>query len=224
MSRNAKYDFPLRFDKMYNFARSLFISFFLLALVQADLNCRPKGPVVPKPTSIQGSRIFQDASSKLKNALDNVISGDVNAGWAIENSSFSLAVISADQADPGTPIWQYHHLGSANVNGTKDIDRDTQYLIGSISKVVADYVLLKSGIDIDAPITDFLSTLNTSDTNIPWRNITMRMLASHLSGVPTNRKSLPNILAGSIADMIERRCLGILLSQGRLPCRRITTN
>ncbi|KAF7539734.1 hypothetical protein G7Z17_g12362 [Cylindrodendrum hubeiense] len=119
-------------------------------------------------------------------ALDAAVSGSIEAGWAVENSSFSLAVISYDQEDPGVPVWEYHHLSSENTRGTEHLDRDSQYLIGSISKVITVYILLKSGIDLDAPVAGLLPPLRNPDSTIPWQNITLRMLASHLGGIPVN--------------------------------------
>ena len=155
-------------------------------LVAGDLNCRPEGPVLPKPRSLSDSPIFQKAASSFTDTLDAAISASINAGWVVENVSFSLAVISADQQDPGVPVWEYHHLASGNSRGTKNLNRDSQYLIGSITKVFSDYILLKSGIDIDAPVTNFLPRLNSPNTTIQWQNVSLRMLASHLSGAPAN--------------------------------------
>ncbi|KAK7428306.1 hypothetical protein QQZ08_005203 [Neonectria magnoliae] len=156
------------------------------SIVMATLTCRPEGPVVPRPTCLSESPIFQTAASNLTQTLDEAVSGSIEAGWAVENVSFSLAVISADQDDPGVPIWEHHHLASGNTRGTEDLDRDSQYLIGSISKVISVYVLLKSGIDLDAPVTQFLPPLRNPNSTIPWQDVTPRILASYLGGIPAN--------------------------------------
>lgn len=141
---------------------------------------------MPRPTRLTESPIFQTAASNLTKALDAAVSGLIGAGWTMENSSFSLAVISHDQENAGVSIWEYHHLSPENTRGTKSLDRNSQYLIGSISKVTTVYILLKSGIDLDAPVTGFLPTLDDPNSTIPWQNITLRMLASHLGGAPVN--------------------------------------
>lgn len=156
------------------------------SIVRANLKCRPEGPVLPQPTALAESAVFKEAAANLTDALDAAVSGSITAGWPVENVSFSLAVISADQDKPGVPIWEYHHLAAANENGTKHLDRDSQYLIGSVSKVIASYVLLKSGIDLDAPVTEFLPKLGDKKSAIQWRDVSLRMLASHLSGAPAN--------------------------------------
>ena len=72
------------------------------------------------------------------------------------------------------------------MNGTKKLDRDSQYLIGSVSKVISDALLLKSGLNLDDPIIKYIPTLNNGSSVIDWNNITLRALASQLSGMPPN--------------------------------------
>ncbi|KAM5383845.1 hypothetical protein ACJZ2D_001834 [Fusarium nematophilum] len=166
--------------------RSLILPLCLAASASADLNCRPEGPVLPRPTALSASPIFKQAASNLTETLDAAIAGNLTAGWTVNNVSFSLAVVSADQEGPGVPLWEYHHLAADNRNGTSDLDIDTQYLIGSVSKVIASYVLLKSGADLDAPVTEFLPGLGDERSRIEWGEVSLRMLASYLGGTPAN--------------------------------------
>ncbi|KAI7759986.1 hypothetical protein LZL87_010408 [Fusarium oxysporum] len=168
------------------FSYSIFSILSLTAqFATAELKCRPEGPVLPRPTALTNSPIFQAAATNLTETLSAALSGSITAGWPIENVSFSLAVVSADQDDPGVPMWEYHHLAAANTKGTKKLDRDSQYLIGSITKMFTDYVLLKSGMDLDAPITEYLPGLDGM-SKIQWRDVSLRMLASYLGGTPAN--------------------------------------
>jgi actin-related protein 6 len=64
-----------------------------------------------------------------------------------------------------------------------EVNGDTQYLIGSVSKVFSDLMLLKSGIDLQAPVTDFLPQLSSPRSRIRWEGITLEMLADHLAGI-----------------------------------------
>ncbi|KAM0550723.1 hypothetical protein ACHAPJ_008788 [Fusarium lateritium] len=169
------------------FPRSI-TSIILLAVhfTSAELKCRPEGPVLPQPTALANSAIFKAAAANLTETLNAAVSGSIEAGWPVSNVSFSLAVVSADQDEPGVPIWEYHRLATANTKGTKNLNRDSQYLIGSISKVFTDYVLLKSGVDLDAPVTEFLPSLDDTKSTIQWRDVNLRMLASYLGGTPAN--------------------------------------
>ncbi|KAI1069467.1 hypothetical protein LB507_008651 [Fusarium sp. FIESC RH6] len=153
----------------------------LLAVSASALKCHPEGPILPKPTSLTTSPIFISAALNLTNILDAAIAGNITAGWPVNNVSFSLAVVSADQ---DAPIWDYHHL-APNTKGTKKLDRDSQYLIGSISKVFTTYLLLKSGLDLDARVTDVLPGLE-EESGVEWKDVSLRMLASYLSGSPAN--------------------------------------
>lgn len=108
----------------------------------------------------------------------------------MKNASFSLALVTPfdDEAgaDGGRPIWEYHHLAEANERGTKKIDGDSQYLIGSISKLISDLLLLRSDINVDEPITKFLPQLKSDSSPIRWNNITLSALGQHLGGIPAN--------------------------------------
>ncbi|EJT68283.1 hypothetical protein GGTG_14139 [Gaeumannomyces tritici R3-111a-1] len=106
----------------------------------ADLSCRPQGPIVPPPLDLDASPAFRLAADRLAQALDGAVNGSIPAGWAAENGSFSVALVSVGQRDPKVPLWEYHHLARGNVRGTRRLDRDSQYLIGSISKVVTGAV------------------------------------------------------------------------------------
>jgi actin-related protein 6 len=153
---------------------------------RAALDCRPEGPVRPRPSSLHTSNIFKDAGGNLTTILSNAISGSIKTGWPVENLSFSIGLVSYDQPDAAAPIWEYHHLGKKNERGTKKLDKNSQYLIGSITKVISAYILMKSDINIDAPVTDFLPELTSPSSHIHWEDVSLKMLASHLSGAPTN--------------------------------------
>jgi CubicO group peptidase (beta-lactamase class C family) len=142
--------------------------------------------MVPRPTQLTEQPAFIDAAEALAMTLDSAISGSIDAGWPVENVSFSLAFVTLDQPDRAIPAWEYHHLSPRNVNGTADLTRDSQYLIGSISKVISDYILLRSGVDPDAIITDFIPELKDERSLVKWDNITLRQLASHTAGIPPN--------------------------------------
>lgn len=157
-----------------------------VCFAHGGLDCRPEGPAVPRPLNLANSNTFQVALSSLEEQLEQALSAKRNAGWVVENTSFSLAVVSTDQGPPSTPLWEFHHLASNSVNGTKDLTGNSQYLIGSVSKVLSTLVLLKSGLNLDSSITDYIPELNDTSSSIPWANVSLRALGSHLSGAPSN--------------------------------------
>ncbi|KAI3320972.1 beta-lactamase/transpeptidase-like protein [Xylariaceae sp. AK1471] len=173
-----------------------FLSPFLMVLllllllpgeVKASLECRPPGPVVPRPRDISKQPLFTNATDDLVRALEAALAGEINAGWPVENTSFSIGVITWDQRDAAVPVWEWHHLAkTAEGTGTKELTRDSQYLIGSVSKVLSDYILLRSGVDLDMSIVEFLPELGDEKALIEWRHVTLRQLASQLAGIPPN--------------------------------------
>lgn len=157
-----------------------------LATAEQPLECRQEGPIVPRPVDLCKSEAFRHALDDLKKTFDAVVAGDIKGGWDVRNVSLSIGVVTLDQAEPSVPAWEYHHLASGNVNGTKSLGRNSLYLIGSVSKVITDVILLSSGVNIDDPVTDYIPSLDNSSSLIPWKNITLRALAAQLSGIPPN--------------------------------------
>lgn len=163
--------------------RSLFVLSFTALRISAYSGCSPDGPLLPRPQKLAQSTAIQNATSQLQSSLDKALSGNSRAGWSVENTSFSIGFISADSE---VPIWEYHHRGAANINGTYHTDGDTQYLVGSISKLITDMLVLRTGIDLDVPVTQYLPQLSNESSIISWENITLASLADHLSGIPPN--------------------------------------
>ncbi|KAJ2988746.1 hypothetical protein NUW58_g3817 [Xylaria curta] len=170
--------------------------------VEASLGCRPPGPVVPRPRDISRHALFTQATNKLRDALESVLVGDLEAGWAVENTSFSIGLhdsetrilpgplgafsVSSALGDATVPVWEYHHLAPTNTNGTKDLTRHSQYLVGSVSKVISDYILLRSGLDLDESVVVFLPELASAESLIAWNDVTLRHLANQVAGIPPN--------------------------------------
>lgn len=157
--------------------------------VPSHTGCPPPGPLLPRPTNLAQSKHFRDAAKHLDFVLDSAVKGKISAGWEVENVSFSLAVVSPN-GGPGkstdVTIWEYHHREERNTNGTTSVTGDSQYLIGSVSKVFSDLVLMKSWVDIRDPVTKFLPELASNKSSIKWGNITLEALAEHLAGIPPN--------------------------------------
>jgi actin-related protein 6 len=144
---------------------------------------------MPAPSSLSTSPVFTMATTNLTKSYDKLINNGFHIDWPHENVSFSVAVVSMYQEKPDTPIWEYHHLADANTEGTKTLDRNSQWLIGSITKVFTDYLMLKSGIDIDRSVVEYLPELVNASSLNRWDDITLRMLGSHLAGVTADCKT-----------------------------------
>jgi CubicO group peptidase (beta-lactamase class C family) len=160
---------------------------FTLSTPSHSTLCPPDGPPHPRPITLSTSPIFAKTASSLTSTLDSAISGNLPIPWSLPNVSFSIAIVSLDTPDPQSPLWEYHHLATNNVNGTKKIDRDSQYLIGSISKAFTDLLLLKSGLDMHDPVTNYIPELKGHSV-IQWEDVTLGALGNHLSGMPGSCK------------------------------------
>jgi hypothetical protein len=162
-----------------------------LTLVSSELRCRPQGPVVPRPVSLSSSQGFLTAAEKLGDSFNRTVNGTIRAGFPTENVSLSVAVVSLAQKDPAVPLWEYHHLLAANVEGARGLDRDSQYLVGSLSKLLTDAIVLKSGLCLGDSITEYLPELlavgnNSASLVVGWENVSLGALASQLSGISPN--------------------------------------
>ena len=164
--------------------------FTFLSLVRLTValssRCYPAGPLVPKPVNLSSTPVFTDAVKNLTSIYDHASSGDLNVSWPVDNVSFSVGVVSVDQDDATVPLWEYHHRAHFTTKGTTTLNRNSQWLIGSVSKLFTAYLMLVSGIDIDKPIIEFLPEL--TNTSLPWEDITLRMMGSHLAGIPVDCK------------------------------------
>jgi len=171
--------------------RGLFI-IWVVSLLRfvASQECHQFGPVLPRPTLTKSIK-FSNATQRLADVLNSAVNGSAKSGWDVPNTSFSVAFMTRDQPDGDVPEWEYHHVASNSSSGTKTVNRDSQYLIGSISKVMTVAVLLRVGADLDSPITKYVPELGDGASRITWSNITLRALASHMAGIPANCMQIP---------------------------------
>jgi actin-related protein 6 len=169
---------------------SFFSVLFCATLAHAKVLCYPAGPIVPAPRNLAASCVFKEAVDNLTKAYDDAVKASLKVDWPIDNVSFSVAVVSLHQTEAHVPIWEYHHLAEGNTKGTRTLDRDSQWLIGSISKVFTDYLMLRSGIDIDKSVVEYLTELRNMSSKMSWNDVTLKMLGSHLAGVTADCKFL----------------------------------
>lgn len=169
--------------------RPLLLPFFVAQAVIAALTCQPEGPTLPRPTSVADSETFIAAAENFTSALSAYLSHPLHA-----NLSLSLALVTHDQPDPAVPVWEFHHRSDENENGTETVSRDSEYNIGSVSKVLTDLMMLRSEVDPGTEVTELLPTLKgdvaaEGADAIRWEDVTIEMLGSHLSGLGPNCKS-----------------------------------
>lgn len=86
-------------------------------------------------------------------------------------------------------IFQYHHTApNINTTGVQQIDGDSVYRIASVSKMFTVLTLmLQEGMDMDDYVWQYVPQLEGLEN---FKETTLRMLASHISGLPRDGEYL----------------------------------
>ncbi|KAK8137563.1 beta-lactamase/transpeptidase-like protein [Apiospora sp. TS-2023a] len=170
------------------------------ALVLAPLttaaipDCPFPGPAFPKPTKLATSETFK---SILSNLTDTFKARDQDPANNPNGTSWSVQVFSVSDDDANKPLWEYHHsaptLATANTGGVKEVDGDTIYRLGSLTKIFTILTFLVEAGDgyWNTPVTKFVPELALlADKyqydpvmNVDWASITLGELASHTAGI-----------------------------------------
>lgn len=124
----------------------------------------------------------------------------------LENLTFSLGMFSIH--DPAAQTLQYHYTSEevATGKGVDEVDGNSIYRVASISKLFSVYagMLLLTEEQWNQPITDFVPGLSKSSlinpTNDPihhirWEDVTLRALASQISGIPRDAQPVLSDIA-----------------------------
>jgi CubicO group peptidase (beta-lactamase class C family) len=179
-------------QSMFIMRLSSYLAFIFVAYctsVTLAARCPITGPLLPSPKTLSTSPFVLDAGRRLKELLDSALTGSIEAGWQTNVTSFSIILTDTGEV----PLWEYHHTASGNVNSTKNVDGDTQFMIASITKAFTDLALLKAGLNLDDPITKYLPELASSTSPIKWKDITLRALGNHMAGIPQTCRFIYNI-------------------------------
>ena len=157
----------------------------------ASIACPPLGPVLPAPTNPSVHPTVQDGVSNITSAF-NEITAKLNA------TGISVALKSIHE---DSPILELHYTPKyLNPNGTSEIDSQSVYRLGSITKIFAVLSVLKlSDVRWDDPVTKYVPELRDMKPETPevdditvvqWDQVTVGALASHMSGIGTDCKFL----------------------------------
>jgi CubicO group peptidase (beta-lactamase class C family) len=165
---------------MINTLLSLFAGLpFVLAMTGG--HCPPTGPVLPPPEIPAKFDL-----SKLNTQLDRLAQNESKSFNSTVNS-FSVLLTSSNAT-----FYQYHHAASVrDPSGVKKLDGDAAYRVCSVTKVFNVLTsLLHAGELLDTSVTKYIPELVH---NTVYQDITLRMLSSHLSGVPRRGVSASGI-------------------------------
>ncbi|KAJ3498480.1 hypothetical protein NLG97_g1085 [Lecanicillium saksenae] len=154
----------------------------VVGLAQAKA-CPPLGRVLPAPQNPSKNQAVQEAIGKIKSDLDGTLSP------IMVESGISVAVKSTHE---DRLLFNYHYTPPVLSGiGASAIDEHTIYRVGSVSKMMPALSALQSSeIDMHASVLKYLPDLakvagsHDSIHSIPWEDITVADLATHLSGLP----------------------------------------
>jgi hypothetical protein len=163
----------------------------------AFTNCPLIGPDFPAPKSLPSSKTFQSAITNLTQILSNALTTGITSYGPFDptNTSFSIEMFSTHQP---LPLYTNHSsspLLAESQYGTKSVDSNTIYRIGSLTKLISVYTfLIQDGdIKLNEPVTKYVPELlaaaqalnATQDPldHVAWEDVTLGELASQMADI-----------------------------------------
>jgi CubicO group peptidase (beta-lactamase class C family) len=143
--------------------------------------CFDPSPAFPPPSPDVLSR-GGDVYETIKDEIERILSHQ-----QYNTSSLAVQVTSST----GEPLWTHFHTAPVlnATRGVREVDGNSRFRIASISKSFTTLALLKleaaGKLSLDETIDKYIPELNFNNVGkIPWHDITLRALASQLSGIP----------------------------------------
>jgi CubicO group peptidase (beta-lactamase class C family) len=168
----------------------LFVSSVLLLglfAVGIQAECYDPSPafVLPNSRTYDESLILKDAFKGITTNLRKLVSQT-----AYDNYSFSIEVTTSEDL-----LWELHHTARYKDSarpGAKEVNSDSVYRVASITKAFTTLALIQQHIAGNLSIDDTIDQYLDLKGDIPWKDITLRTVASQLSGIPRDCKSWHN--------------------------------
>lgn len=170
------------------------LRYFALSLVLplASAFCPLHGPVFPSPENVEFSSTVQAALDKLTAAYNNSRYSSNRTDLDIPTTAAIAVQLFTTSTE--RPIFEYYHQGTilSNVTGVRKLDGESVWRIGSISKLITTYLLLKEVGDTlwDVAVTDVVPELREVEKtrkheiyDWQWDQVTLGSLAGQISGV-----------------------------------------
>lgn len=153
----------------------------LLYSSQAVCNCYEPTPAFPVPSWDTGASDLKPVFERIGRQLH-----DINEKNKFNSSSYSIEITSSSNA-----LWSAHRTArvlNETRPGDKHVSGNSLFRIASITKTFTTLALLHLASDkrlsLDDPVTKYIPELNSSEYDLPWKDISLRILASQLSGIP----------------------------------------
>ncbi|KAI0430797.1 beta-lactamase/transpeptidase-like protein [Xylaria sp. FL1042] len=165
-----------------------FLLFTNAALAARDGLCPPLGPVLPAPINPSTHDSVKDAIGVITDRFQNITA-------AYNTTGVSIAIQSIHEK---TPMLELHHTPPIHDNtSTTNVNSETIYRVGSISKMFAVLSILTQGkIKLEDPITKYVPELlqlrneavpvANDVTAVNWDQVTVGSLTAHMGGIGTD--------------------------------------
>lgn len=145
-------------------------------------SCDSPTPAFPLPDFDHHGPSLQSTNSRIYNAIKSLIQKD-----EYNKTSFSLEVTSQTHT-----LFSMHHTAKVRSSlrrGAKEISNNTAYRIASMTKPFTVLAILQQqqagNLSLDDSVSNYVSALNFPQKgSIPWKDITLRSLATQQSGIP----------------------------------------
>ncbi|EUC46940.1 hypothetical protein COCMIDRAFT_91538 [Bipolaris oryzae ATCC 44560] len=148
----------------------------------ASAGCFEPNIAHPPPRYDAHDPLLQEVFESINKALTVAITAP-----EFDRTSFSIEITSSKET-----LWSQHHTARERNASRPDIPQvngDALYRIASITKAFTVLGVLyqhtAGNVSLDETVNTYLKELgDRSDGGIPWKDITLRSLASQLSGIP----------------------------------------
>ena len=196
LNQSLRFCDPFRLLRIFPmFPNSACIAVSILILLEAlplahaaSEICPLLGADVPAPTNLAICSHFNEAKERVTLQIQQALKGSL-----LDSSTtvFSANVWSTTEDS----LFQYNFAGPEALNktaGAEEVDLDTVYRIGSVSKLYTVLTLLVQDGDLhfNFPVTEYLPELKGLANNgsvpyygIEWEDVTIGSLASQTSGL-----------------------------------------
>jgi hypothetical protein len=151
-----------------------------LILIQVTARCYDPSPAFPLPEhhDYQESELLKQDFQVIEMELEKLMSDS-----KFDISSYSIEITTSE----GT-LWENHHTSKekdAKRPGAVEITGNSVYRMASVTKCFTTLAILQQHIagnlSLDDTVDMYLSDLSGS---IPWKDITLKTMATQLSGIP----------------------------------------
>lgn len=161
-------------------SHALFIICNLISLINAS--CFYQSPPFPAPDYTKPCPELLEAFNQIEASISALVTDP-----ALNTSSYSVEITSSRST-----LWSTFHTAVEKDlarPGAEEVDGNSAYRIASITKVFTVLGILqqhKAGnLSLDDPVDRYIADLKAlRHEAIPWKDITLRSLASQLSGIP----------------------------------------